>query len=509
MKIFRSEQIREIDSYTIKNEPIASIDLMERAAIVLQDWIVNKFPEKKPVIIFAGPGNNGGDGLALARLLHGQGYPVTVYIAKISAKFSPDFSVNLDRLKEIKAIPVHVIEKSEDFPVIPKKSLIVDALLGSGLTRPLEGLAADIVWKINQKDRSCKVIAVDIPSGLFGEDNAQNYPNYIVKAKYTLSFQFPKLAFFFGENEPYVGTWEVLPIGLHPEAIKYEATSYFYFTCDCIKRLPKKRKKFSHKGTYGHALLISGCYGRMGAAVLASKACLRSGAGLLTTHVPRFGYPIIQTALPEAMVSIDQSDILFTEVPDLSAYSAVGIGPGIGTKCNSHRAMKALIQQVTVPMVIDADGINLLATEPELLEKLPENTILTPHPKEFERIAGETGDHYARMQKQLELSRKYNIIIVLKGAHTAISVPNGNMYFNTTGNPGMATAGSGDVLTGIILSLLAQNYTPEDAAKLGVYLHGKAGDLAKEKFGEEAMIASDISEHIGAAFLKIRAELTY
>jgi len=378
----------------------------------------------------------------------------------------------------------------------------VDALFGSGLSRKLEGLPASLVKHMNQS--GADIVAIDIPSGLFGEDNRNNDRDAIIKATWTFTFQMPKLSFLFPENESFVGCWEVLDIGLMQQAIDEIDSGYFMLAQEDIASKIMQRKKFSHKGTYGHALLISGSYGKMGAAVLSAKACLRTGCGLVTVHIPKVGYEIVQTALPEAMISIDWSDIIFTNVPDIENYSCIGIGPGIGTKQNTKRALLNLFERVEKPMVIDADALNILGEHKEWIQKIPANSILTPHPKEFERIVGQSTDDYDRNRKQITFAVENNIILVLKGAHTTIALPDGTCYFNSTGNPGMATAGSGDVLTGMILSLVSQGYHPADAAKIGVYLHGMSGDLAVKQTGQEAMIASDIIENAGKAFLSLK-----
>jgi NAD(P)H-hydrate epimerase len=503
MKILKSSQIKEVDAYTIKNEPVASIDLMERAAKTITRQIVKKFPLKTKVKVFIGPGNNGGDGLAVARQLFDAGYFPTVYLLKISSKLSPNAEINLERIKKIESLQVYELDNEKDFPPIDKDDLVVDALFGSGLSRKLEGLPASLVKHINQSDAD--IVSIDIPSGLFGEDNGLNDRDSIIKAKYTFTFQMPKLSFLFSENENFVGHWDVMDIGLMQKAIDEIDSGYFMLTSEDIASKIIQRKKFSHKGTYGHALLISGSYGKMGAAVLSAKACLRTGCGLVTVHVPKVGYEIVQTALPEAMISIDWSDIIFTDVPEIDHYSCIGIGPGIGTKPNTQKALFKLFERVEKPMVIDADALNILSQHKDWIQKIPANSILTPHPKEFERMVGDTTDDYDRMQQQIQFAVKNKLILVLKGAYTSIAMPDGTCYFNSTGNPGMATAGSGDILTGVILSLLAQGYPPADAAKIGVYLHGLAGDLASAQIGQEAMIASDINDNIGNAYLTLKS----
>ena len=500
MKLFTTKQIAQIDKYTIENEPIADIDLMERAALQITHWLVKNFSTEQKMLFFSGPGNNGGDALAVARQLADFDYQCEVYLLDFGKELKGSPATNWQRLVEQGKVKLAKMTSADAFPKINTADIIIDGLFGSGLSRPLEGFPADIVHKINQCKNS--VVAIDIPSGLMGENNSENIPENIVQANFTLTLQFPKISFLFAENEKYTGKWEVLPIGLHPDG-KAKVPSDFSFTeKGDIYHLVVPRSKFAHKGTYGHALLIAGSYGKMGAAVLASKGCLRSGVGLLTTHVPRLGYSVIQTALPEAMVSIDQHDSMFTEFPDLSPFSSIGIGPGLDKKHNSRKALCELLEKSKVPLVIDADGINILSENKEWLEKLPENSILTPHPGEFRRLVGESANSYERIQKQLEFSKEHKLVLVLKGAFTTVATPDGKLHFNSTGNPGMATAGSGDTLTGIILGLLAQGFSSEDAAVLGVFLHGLAGDLAVQQISENALIAGDIADYLGKAFLE-------
>lgn len=504
MKIFPTGKVKEIDAYTIINEPISSIDLMERAAGAIHNWILQHYDKGRPVKVFAGTGNNGGDALAVSRLLAESGFLVRVFLVRFSQKISDDCRINLNRLKEQDKVFMTEVRNDREFPSVHKKDLILDGIFGSGLTRPVTGLYLNLIRHINKPGP--EVIAIDIPSGLMGEDNTGNYPEGIIKAAYTLSFQFPKLAFLFSENEIYTGIWEVLPIGLHPGYIQKTESKYYYVTQEFIKTNKKKRKKFSHKGNFGHALLISGCYGKMGAAVLASRACLHTGVGLLTTHVPGKGTDILQTSVPESMLSIDQSDILFSKPPaNIHDYSSIGIGPAIGCRSNSQKGMHELLAKFDKPMVIDADGINILSQNPDWLKNLPKNSILTPHPKEFDRLMGKCSSGFERHLKQLDFAAKHDVIVVLKGAYTSVACPDGRCFFNSTGNPGMATAGSGDVLTGIILSLLSQAYEPNLAAILGVFIHGAAGDISKRESGEESLIASDIINGLGKAFLEIDA----
>lgn len=501
MKLFTTRQIAEIDQYTIKNEPVADIDLMERAALQISQWLVHHIPAENRLIFFAGPGNNGGDALAVARQMASYDYQCEVFLLDFGKELKNSPAINRRRLEAQGKVKLSKMNTPDDFPAVRPSDVLIDGLFGSGLSRPLEGLPAAIVHQINEC--SGKVVAVDIPSGLMGEDNSSNISENIVRADYTLTFQFPKISFLFAENEKFTGKWEVLPIGLLPEGMAEIPSPYLWVEKEDIKSMLPRRFIFSHKGTFGHALLIAGSYGKMGAAVLASKGCLRSGAGLLTTHVPRLGYPVIQSTVPEAMASVDQHDSIFTGFPDLTAFTAIGAGPGIGLKPNSKRAFHELILKAKTPMVLDADALNILAEEKQWLAGLPENSILTPHPGEFRQLAGETANSYSRIRKQQELARSWKVIIVLKGAYTTIATPGGELFFNSTGNPGMATAGCGDMLTGIILGLLAQRIDPRDAAVAGVYLHGRAGDLARKARSEYGLIAGDIADFLGEAFLEM------
>ncbi len=504
MKIFRSDQIKDIDNFTILHEPIASIELMERAATRLFSWYVNRFERNRKIFVFAGPGNNGGDGLALARLLAQDRYDVDLHYVKFTDKNSSDWELNFQRLKRDSRIDLNIITSPEKFPVISSDDVIIDSIFGSGLTRPVEGLPKEIIGMINNTE--ALKISVDIPSGLFGEDNAGNDPEAIVKADHTLCFQFPKLAFLFSENSDFTGEWEVLPIGLSDDAIRNTTSPYYFIGKEDIAPLLKARRKFDHKGMYGHGLLIAGSNGKMGAALMGAGAALRAGIGLLTCHLPSSGRIIMQTAVPEAMLQPDTSDDLISKIEISASFDAAALGPGLGMDDLTGKAVHAFLKGFEKPLVIDADALNILAGNKNWFSLLSSDAILTPHPKEFERLAGKSNNGFDRLQKQIEFSMNYKCFVVLKGAFTSISTPSGNVLFNSTGNPGMATAGSGDVLTGIILSLLAQGYSAENAALTGVYLHGLAGDIAVVKTGPEALIASDIINNIGNAYNRIREQ---
>jgi ADP-dependent NAD(P)H-hydrate dehydratase / NAD(P)H-hydrate epimerase len=502
MKIFRCEQIREIDDYTIRNEPVSSIDLMERAAGRLLSWYLSRFERSHRIFIFAGPGNNGGDGLALGRMFSANRYDVEVYYVHFTDKISSDWDINRLRLQAETDVRLNFMESTDQFPVITAEDIIIDAIFGSGLTRPAEGLPAEVIREINRID--CTKISIDIPSGLFGEDNSNNLYENIIRADYTLSFQFPKLSFLFAENYQYTGEWSVQPIGLHNDAIRNTPSPYTLVGKSDVLPLLKKRNKFDHKGKFGHGLLVSGSSGKMGACILGAEAAMRSGIGLLTCHVPSSATSAIHCAIPEAMVRKDPSSEYISDTGNTDLFNAVAVGPGLGSCDETQNALHQLLIECNKPLVIDADAINILSVNNEWLTMLPEDTILTPHPKEFERLAGQTENGFTRLVRQIEFSMEHKCIIILKGAYTSITTSDGRVFFNSTGNPGMATAGSGDVLTGILLSLLAQGLSSENAAVLGVFLHGLAGDLAAGESCYESIIASDIINCLGKAFNKIR-----
>ena len=501
MKILPIEKVKQADAYTIYNEPIADIDLMERAAKRCFKWVTKNINKKTRINVICGPGNNGGDGLAIARMLALKGYTIDVYFLKITDKVSPGCKFNYDRLFNIRDVRIYDLTDEDPLPEIDGKDIVIDAIFGSGLSKPVEGFPAKLISHVNKNN--AVVIAIDVPSGLFCDESNVDNPGAIVEADYTLTFQFPKYAFFFSENVRFVGLWEVLPIGIHEDFIEEVVVDNYLIERKMSRGILRPRAKFSHKGHFGQALLIAGGYGKMGAAVLASKACLRAGAGLLTTHIPKKGYDIIQTAVPEAMASVDSGEEFVTEIIDLTAYNAIGIGPGIGQAKETANALKILIQNTHVPLVFDADAINILGENKTWLSFLPKNCIFTPHPKEFERLAGKSSNDFERNQLQREFSKKHHAYIVLKGAHTAVTCPDGTCYFNISGNPGMASGGSGDVLTGVILGLMAQYYHPKEACILGVFVHGLSGDIVWKKRSMESLIASDIIENLGEAFMRV------
>ncbi len=501
IKIFSAEKVKVLDQYTITHEPIQSIDLVERAATLFVQEFVRRFSKHRRIFVFAGIGNNGADALAIARLLLEESYDVVAYLFNPKQNLSTDCEENKFRLLEVGK--ERFKEVSSDFspPSLAKMDIVIDGLFGTGLNRPLDKGFDAVVRYINSSEAT--VVSIDMPSGLFGEDNSNNDPNAIIRANLTLTFGFPKLSFLFPENERYTGEWKILDIGIHPDIIEDTDTPYFITTEEDIHTSLQVRSKFAHKGNFGHALLIAGSRGKMGASLLAAKACLRTGAGLLTVHIPSCGELVLQTSFPEAMVSIDHHKDYFTSLPIPSKYTAIGAGPGLGQAIESAKALEELLRLSKHLLVLDADALNIISSNKELIRLIPPRSILTPHPKEFDRLAGEITNSYERLHKAQSFASTYKVCIVLKGAYTAVCTPEENIYFNMNGNPGMATAGSGDVLTGIILGLLAQGYEPEPAAAMGVFLHGSAGDLAAAYHSEESMIAGDIIDMLGKAYKQV------
>lgn len=499
MKIITASQTRELDRFTIEHEPISSLNLMERAALAFSDWFRYNFEDtKRPVFIFCGPGNNGGDGLAVARLLKNYDYTVIVFLCEISKNKSADYEQNLVRLEAITVDGIHTLNEGDSFPKLIKDAYLIDALFGTGLNRTIEWYWADLLEYLN--GFTGIKVAVDIPSGMFADRHTNGVS---FEADYTFSFELPKLGFLMPENISRVGEWSTGTIHLHPGGLAQMETDFFYIEKSLIQSIYRKPGKFDHKGTNGHALLVVGSIGKFGAAVLSAKACLRGGVGLLSIYSPLAGYNILQTTVPEAMVEVDPNDYYISQIPDPTNYKVLGMGCGLAQQEITKVALRGLLDITDQPMVLDADALNIIA-EKGWEHKIPTGSILTPHPKEFERLFGKTENNFKRLEVLRSASIRLNSVILLKGAHTAIAAPNGQIYFNSTGNPGMATAGSGDVLTGLLTALMCRSYNALEAAILGVYLHGLAGDLATQEQGEEALIAGDIIAYLGKAFKEIR-----
>lgn len=501
MKILSCVQQKEADAYTIEHDSILSINLMEKAASMITDAICRRWNKSHKMIVFAGPGNNGGDAVAVARMLHLKNYQVQVILFNIKGNLSEDCLTNIKRLQECGFTNYTEVSTQFDPPKLTANDIVIDGLFGTGLSNPLSGGFAAVVQYINASP--AKVVSIDIPSGMMGEDNTRNIRHNIIKANLTLTIHLPKLSFLFAENEDLIGELEVLDIGISKEFTEQAESKNFIIEKNEVSAIVKPRKKFSHKGNFGHAIIIAGSYGMGGAAVMAGKSCMRSGVGLLTMHTPVCNHQLLQMSIPEAMTQDDMDDRFFAEVTDLDNYQALGIGPGLGQEEFTAQAIINQLRECYIPAVIDADAINALSTYRNQLNCVPKGSILTPHIKELERLVGRCSNSYERIQKAKDLASYMQIYIVLKGAWTVIITPEGDCHFNPTGNPGMATGGSGDVLTGILTSLLAQGYSPKEACLLGVYLHGLAGDIAAEQIGEICMNASDIINALPEAWKKL------
>ena len=502
MKIFASNVIREIDNATCEAQNISSIDLMERAANAVSCEIISRFLPSQRIVVVAGPGNNGGDALATARMLIEQGYKkVEVFLFNVIGKLTHDCDEERKKLTAMEGIDFTEVTRDFSPPYLSENDVVVDGLFGSGLRQPLQGGFVMLARYINES--KAYIISIDVPSGLFCEWNENVAYRDVIHANLTLTFQFPRLAFFFSENEPVIGEWKLLDIDLDEAKMRELPADYKLVEAASVRPLLQPRRNFTGKRDYGSVLLMAGSIGMMGAAVMAARASLKSGAGLVTVHSAKIGMPILQTAVPEAMFEPDRNDNFITDMTVHHDHQAVAIGPGIGSNTRTIDALEALLKNCKAPMVLDADALNCIAKRPTLLEILPAQTILTPHIGEFDRIFGGHPNSEERLKKAIDMAKYYNIIIVLKGHYTATIRPTGMVYFNSTGNPGMATAGSGDVLTGVIAAFLAQGFRPELAATVGAYVHGLAGDMAVAQLGEYGIVASDIAAYCGRAIRAI------
>ncbi len=496
MKIFNAAQIQKWDAFTIEDQKISSLDLMERAATACFEWICHHITlENRTLCFFCGVGNNGGDGLVMARKFHEKGHAVCVYIVHFSTDQSQNFKKNLKRLNDLEVAVNHI--RSNDFQIeIGTDDLVIDAIFGTGISREITGFTAKLIQLINNLGR--EIISIDMPSGLT-TDSRLSGGQIAINAYKTLTFQSPKLNLLLPDYAKFSGEIVVIDIGLSKKYLSIESSSANYTDFDLVKSFYKKRKRFDHKGTFGHSLMMGGSYGKIGAVALSTKAALRTGSGLVTAFVPKCGYDILQNSVPEAMVEVD-SDFQLAYFNFKVNPSVIGVGMGMGTSDITTEGFLRFLKHNTLPLVIDADGINILSKNIDYLDLLPPETILTPHPRELERLIGKWSNDYEKIDLMTKFSEMYNCILVIKGANTLV-VYKQEKYFNSTGNPGLSKGGSGDVLTGMITGLLAQKYKPIIATVMGIYLHGSAADRALEDgISEESMIASDVIKYINHAF---------
>lgn len=496
MKILSAEQIREVDKKTVEYENISSLELMERAAMAFFDWFVERYQNKShPIAIVVGVGNNGGDGLVVTRLLEKSGYRAKVWVAEYSTKYSEDFSHNFHQIRA-ENIWMEIIASENDIPDFSDFGIIIDAIFGTGISREVTGFTRKLIEQINKSGKT--IVSIDVPSGMYLDKKT----DFAVQATETVTFEIPKLPLLVPDNHQFTGNITIVPIGLNKRAIEEAQSLMFFIDKEFVKNRLKPLQKLAHKGTQGHALIIGGSLGKSGAVCLASKAALKSGCGLVTAYVPKCTTAIVPAVCPEAMVLEDESENYISNISFDLKPNAIGVGVGLGKHPQTAEAFHRFLQQNKSPIVIDADGLNILSENKEWLKLLPQNTILTPHPKELSRLIGEWGDDFEKIEKVKEFSLKYSVIVVVKGAHTLV-IDGEKMYVNSSGTPALATAGSGDVLTGIITGLLAQGYSPIDAAIIGVFLHGYTADITQNIIHPRSFVASDIIENIGNAYFEI------
>ncbi|WP_160136908.1 NAD(P)H-hydrate dehydratase [Chryseobacterium sp. c4a] len=497
MKVFTTQQIRDWDQFTISTEPISSIQLMERASMAVANWLSEHCKIHRRVVLFCGNGNNGGDGLAVARMLYLKGFDVDVFIKDFKGEFSEDALVNLKRLESISGVSVRTFNQIEHYK-FDDKTIIIDALFGTGLSRPLHGEYKDLVDGINKKNHI--KIALDIPAGLpvdgIFDDNFS-----VLKADYTLTFQCWKRSFLHPETGKYTGKVIVLDIGLSKDYNEATKTDYFVIDERSVKSFFKSRNEFAHKGNYGKVIIVGGSYGKIGAVVLATKSALKAGAGLTFTFAPRCGYEIVQISCPEAMFI--EGGEQWIKGFNIDKGTTIGIGPGLGTHEDTQKGLLAFLEDYHTPLVLDADALNSISEDHKNLQLIPKKSIITPHPKEFERLFGKTENSFKRLELAREKAKEFSLYIVLKDHHTQVVTPEGDVYYNLTGNAGLAKGGSGDILTGILTSLLAQGYSEQETCILGVWLHGKAADFAAKKHSKESMLPTDVMDELGSVFTEL------
>lgn len=503
MKLFTTEEIRAIDRHTIEQDGVSSLELIERVAEGVADEISSRWRSSRPTMVFAGPGNNGADALAAARLLFERGFRPEVFLFNIGGdKLSADCAASRDRmLAEAPDIAFHEVRDRFSMPKITPNHLVIDGLFGSGLREELQGGFKSLVQYIN--DENATVVSIDLPSGMFGDWNPQIVNRNTIHATLTLAIQFPRISFFIPDNAELIGEWKVIDIGLSEKAIAASAANFCLVEQSDVHRRLRHRKEFASKADFGSGILYAGSYGMMGAAILAARGALRAGVGKLTVNAPKCGYQVMQTSVPEALFRHNRGEINIVDIHPERDFSAIAVGPGIGTNELTVKAVEDFLAAINQPVILDADALNCIALKPSMLNTIPVLSILTPHAGEFDRLFGPQPSAEARLRKAIEMAKYYNILIILKGRYTAIVRPDGKVYFNSSGCPAMATAGSGDVLTGVLLSMLAQGYPAELASLIGVYVHGLAGEMAAAQHGEYGVTAGDIAANIGKAIREI------
>lgn len=494
MHIYPAADIKRWDEYTIRHEPITAIDLMERAAKQLSIWIINQYPPPASLVFMCGKGNNGGDGLALARILSAYPYTITLYQLAQGAE-SESAAINRERLAAL-SLKINSVQSVSDFPTLQEEDVVIDALFGSGLNRPLEGIVAQLVLHINRHAQ--RVVSIDLPSGLLSDVHVPGA--VIMRSTHTLTLHCVKPALLMPESGDHIGHWEVIPIGLHDDFVKKFPSPYQWIRADEVEHWQPVFGKHVHKGQRGHALLFAGSLPMMGAAIMCTSACTHSGAGLVTTATEQAAWHLIQLTNPMAMCALPGMAIRSSWLEE-KKVKAIGIGPGLHYDEAMLEHLHAALS-TSLPVVVDASALQGLPAVHTALKDRKAPTVLTPHTGEFDRITQPHTDSYTRLETAIELAKQWEVIIVLKGAYTRVICPSGKVYFNSSGNPGMAKGGTGDVLCGLLTGMLAQGMNAKHAACSAVYIHGVAGDLAAASISQHAMVPTDIISHIQQAFAK-------
>ncbi len=469
--LLNSAQMHLADAYTIKKRAISSADLMEVAATAFTSIFTQEYPDRNArIAVYCGRGNNGGDGLAIARLLVQLGYTfVNVLVAGFGGKASPDFSINLQKLHAAGIGSFELTDSSQE--VEQGADIIIDALLGSGLNRPLSGAMALLADRLNAS--KAHIVSVDVPTGLYSEGH-EDANAKAVRSHLVITFHQPRLSFLLPECAPFVRKFIVADIGLDVPYLNASETPYRLLQDTDIGERLRPRAAFSHKGTYGHALVLAGSAKSMGAAILSSAACVYTGAGLTTACIPASGLSALNARLPEAMALLREGSQLPGPL-EWHQYNSIAVGPGLGTEEAAHLLLKEVLNKYSRPMVLDADALTILSQHNELMAAIPKGSVLTPHMKEFDRLFGQHTSWWERLKTGRVQAGRLHCYILLKNRYSILFCPDGLCIFNPTGSPAMATGGMGDVLSGMLASLLAQAYSPEDAALLAMYLHGLCG----------------------------------
>lgn len=510
MKLFAEKEIQEIERQTMTEHGMSELDFIEAVGKDIADEICGSFDRETPIVIFAGPDKCGAYALTAARLLHQRGMRPYAFLFNIGGnKLSIECDICKTKYVNIseEQILTEITGIKFSMPELDSGMLVIDGLFGSDITGPLSRGYQMLVSNINESN--ARIISIDCPSGLPGDPMAGLINSKIIHADLTLAIMLPRLSFFINENIELVGKWKAIGPKPSKATIKRTPNTQFLIDGHNIAKRFKPRRPDSSKQDYGSAIIFAGSYGMMGAAVLSAKAACRSGCGKVTCHAPGCGYQILQSSVPSALFESDPDEKQIKSIELTHNYNSIAIGPGIGTSDATIKALEAFLKISSAnhkPVILDADALNCMAIRPAMLDYLPMLSIITPHNGEFDRLFGAQPSSSARIAKALEMSIKYKIIIILKGYYTATIRPDGKIFYNSSGTPALATAGSGDVLTGLIAGLAAQGFKPEIAAIAAVYIHGVAGKISESVQGSYGVTAEDVTDNIGRAIKETMQE---